>query len=156
MKIVHRDLKCENLLLDSQQRLKISDFRFARQQEGKKLETYCGSRAYAPPEIITGEPYQGEMADIWSMGVILYAMVAGRLPFKDSDATSLLTEISRRTFQAECRMNARILSKRCLTFTPKECLTLAEIKSHPWMTILCKFCNANISGNKFNLYQLAI
>ena len=135
MKIVHRDLKCENLLLDSQQRLKISDFGFARPHEGKKLETYCGSRAYAPPEIIMGEPYNGEMADIWSMGVILYAMVAGRLPFKDSDAASLLSEISRRIyFPSRLSDECKDLIQAILTFNPKERLTLAEIKSHPWMT----------------------
>lgn len=85
MQIVHRDLKCENLLIDSQQKLIISDFGFARQHEGQRFETYCGSYAYAAPEVILGEPYIGTGAYIWSMGVILYAMVVGRLPFKDSD-----------------------------------------------------------------------
>ena len=115
----------------------ISDFGFARQQEGKKLETYCGSRAYAPPEIIMGEPCHGEMADIWSMGVILCAMVAGRLPFKDSDATSLLSEISRRIhFPSRVSDECKDLIQAMLTFNPKERPTLAEIKSHPWMTKL--------------------
>ena len=118
----------------------ISDFGFARQQEGKKLETYCGSRPYAPPEIIMGEPCHGEMADIWSMDVILCAMVAGRLPFKDSDATSLLSEISRHLhFPSRVSDECKDLIQAMLTFTPKERLTLAEIKSHPWMTICANF-----------------
>ena len=104
-----------------------------------------------------GEPYHGEMADIWSMGVILYAMVAGRLPFKDSDATPLLSEISRRIhFPSRVSDECNDLIQAMLTFNSKERLTLTENKSHPWMTILCKFHTANISGNKFKLYQLAI
>ena len=87
--VVHRDLKCENLLLDNKYNLKITDFGFARAnmsvKEGQKpvlSETYCGSYAYAPPEILTGKPYVSQLADIWSMGVILYVMV-GFLPSTD-------------------------------------------------------------------------
>ena len=134
MKIVHRDLKCENLLLDSQSRLKISDFGFARRHEGKHLETYCGSYSYAAPEVIMGDPYNGEAADIWSMGVILYAMVVGRLPFKDSDVKSLLTQLSTNLrFPTRISEELKDLICKMLTFSPKERLTLSQIKNHPWM-----------------------
>jgi len=81
-----------------------------------------------------GDPYQGEEADIWSMGVILYAMVAGRLPFKDTDLKSLLSEIGTRLhFPNRVSAECQDLIRSMLTFSPKERATLAEIKSHPWM-----------------------
>lgn len=83
--VVHRDLKCENLLIDTKGDLKITDFGFAKQMTKHKngemdlSETYCGSYAYAPPEILKGCPYDAYVADIWSMGVILYTMVGTHL-----------------------------------------------------------------------------
>lgn len=132
--IVHRDLKCENLLLDARLKLKISDFGFARRTEGQNLETYCGSYAYAAPEVILGQPYEGQAADIWSMGVILFAMLAGKLPFKDSDVRTLLSEISScLAFPSRLGDDVKNLISRMLTFTPHERATLSEIKMHPWM-----------------------
>lgn len=135
MNVVHRDLKCENLLLDSQHRLLISDFGFARTLEGKQLlETSCGSYAYAAPEVIMGDSYKGESADIWSMAVILYAMVTGRLPFKDSDVKSLLCDISKLLrFPSRVSDECKDLIRAMLTFNPKERATLDEIKTHSWM-----------------------
>ncbi len=135
MSIVHRDLKCENLLLSSQMILKISDFGFAREVDGKNLETYCGSYAYAAPEVILGQPYIGEPADIWSMGVILYAMVVGRLPFKDNDVKTLLSEISHHiTLPSYLTDDIKDLIVRMLTYNPLERVTIAQIKCHTWLT----------------------
>lgn len=86
LKIVHRDLKPENLLLDQNQDIKIIDFGLSNlYNEGELLKTACGSPCYAAPEMIAGKRYEGVMVDIWSSGVILFAMLSGYLPFDDND-----------------------------------------------------------------------
>ena len=135
-KIVHRDIKCENLLLDANYRLKLSDFGFARKSDrGSLLDTFCGSFAYAAPEIIVGEDYIGTAADIWSMGVVLFAMVCGKLPFRDTDARTLLSQISKGLSYGttEPSINCRDLLTKILVYSPKERLTTEDILSHPWM-----------------------
>ncbi|XP_034237560.1 testis-specific serine/threonine-protein kinase 4-like, partial [Thrips palmi] len=117
--IVHRDIKCENLLMDGDLNIKLSDFGFARgltayrgesasQGAGAHLsETFCGSYAYASPEILRGVPYQPQLADIWSMGVVLYAIVFGRLPFDDSNFNQLLKQVQAKVrFPDEPRVSA--------------------------------------------------
>ncbi|XP_037512305.1 testis-specific serine/threonine-protein kinase 1-like [Rhipicephalus sanguineus] len=86
--IAHRDLKCENILLTSTNRVKLADFSFARYCTGesgnpKELSaTFCGSEAYAPPEVLQGVRYRPKKADVWSLGVILFVMVTGLLPYE--------------------------------------------------------------------------
>lgn len=88
--IVHRDLKPENLLLDYQNNLKLVDFGLSNTYKpGETLKTACGSPCYAAPEMIEGKNYYGSRVDIWSCGVILFAMVAGYLPFEDKDTSKL-------------------------------------------------------------------
>lgn len=133
--IVHRDIKCENLLLDANYRLKLSDFGFARKvEEGHCLETFCGSFAYAPPEIILGEPYNGLKSDIWSMGVVLYAMVCGKLPFKDNDIKTLLSLVSSGlVFASEVSESCRDLIRKIFVYSPRERASISDILAHPWM-----------------------
>ncbi|KAI9590841.1 kinase-like domain-containing protein [Syncephalis fuscata] len=84
--LVHRDLKLENILLDDQLDVKLIDFGFTREFDQRRmLESYCGSMAYAAPEMISGQRYSGPEADIWSLGVILYTLLCGRLPFDEDD-----------------------------------------------------------------------
>lgn len=96
-RIYHRDLKCENILLDDQQNVLLSDFGFATVVDSPSqwLMTHCGSYAYAAPEILDGRPYHGDRSDIWSLGVVLYAMTCGRLPFRDKSVKMLLEDIRR-------------------------------------------------------------
>ena len=131
--VVHRDLKCENLLLDAHMRLKISDFGFARKFDGN-LQTFCGSFAYAAPEVILGNPYNGPLADIWSMGIILYAMITGRLPFKDTSTSVLMADIAVGP-KFSSRHTDKIKSLICniLTYLPHERADISYIQGHPWM-----------------------
>ena len=97
--ICHRDLKPENLLLDDKNNIKIADFGMASlQMEGSMLETSCGSPHYACPEVIRGEKYDGRRADVWSTGVILYALLVGALPFDDDNLRQLLEKVKRGVF----------------------------------------------------------
>ncbi|XP_015107392.1 testis-specific serine/threonine-protein kinase 1 [Vicugna pacos] len=94
--VVHRDLKCENLLLDKDFNIKLSDFGFSkrclRDDSGRLAlsKTFCGSAAYAAPEVLQGIPYQPKVYDIWSLGVILYIMVCGSMPYDDSNIKKML------------------------------------------------------------------
>ena len=92
--IVHRDLKPENLLLDEDNNIKIADFGLANfLKDGDFLSTSCGSPNYAAPEVISGRLYAGPEVDVWSSGVILYALLCGRLPFDDENIPSLFRKI---------------------------------------------------------------
>lgn len=92
--ICHRDLKPENLLLDEQRNIKIVDFGLSNTYtEGQQLKTACGSPCYAAPEMIAGKRYHGLGSDIWSSGIILYAMTCGFLPFEDPNTNKLYKKI---------------------------------------------------------------
>lgn len=90
LKIAHRDLKPENLLLDSDHNIKIVDFGLSNfYSHGGLLSTACGSPCYAAPEMIAGLPYIGIRVDLWSCGVILFALLAGYLPFENANTKHL-------------------------------------------------------------------
>ena len=135
--IVHRDLKCENLLLTANKIVKITDFGFAVVfDKGTLSQTYCGSAAYAPPEVIQGIPYKPPIHDIWSMGVILFIMRCNAMPFRDSTVTKLVQDQQANTLDFP---NKESLSHHfcdlvsfVLCYEPKKRFGLREIKKHKW------------------------
>ncbi|KAI8086385.1 uncharacterized protein BX664DRAFT_282272 [Halteromyces radiatus] len=133
--ICHRDLKPENLLLDSTNNIKIADFGMASlQPAGSMLETSCGSPHYASPEIVAGMPYNGSASDIWSCGVILYALLTGHLPFDDENIRQLLKKVKagKYTMPDDISRNAQDLIRRILVVDPSKRLTMDQIMAHPW------------------------
>lgn len=130
--ICHRDLKPENVLLDSCTQVKLADFGFARWVSTDLTETSCGSPHYAAPEIIRGQPYDGKIADIWSLGVILYALLAGYLPFDDPAIRNLLNKVKRGVFQMPpFAPDIQDIIRRMLTVDVNKRITIEEIKAHP-------------------------
>lgn len=95
LNIAHRDLKPENMLLDFDMGVKLVDFGLSNtyRSSKEKLKTACGSPCYAAPEMIRGLRYEGTKADIWSCGVVLFALIAGYLPFEDQDTPKLYDKI---------------------------------------------------------------
>ncbi|XP_046143350.1 testis-specific serine/threonine-protein kinase 1-like [Osmia bicornis bicornis] len=140
--IVHRDVKCENLLMDSNFNVKLSDFGFARGRMKPKnginplSETFCGSYAYASPEILKGIPYLPQLADVWSMGVVLYAMVYGRLPFDDTNYNQLLKQVQNKiTFPKEPKVSQACRSLIARILVPQRTrLHIDNIRNDIWLS----------------------
>jgi BR serine/threonine kinase len=130
--ICHRDLKPENILLDENDNIRIGDFGFARWMRCNIAETSCGSPHYAAPEVIRGIQYDGRCADIWSCGVILYALLAGKLPFEDHSVRSLLAKVKCGRFAMPEHISAPIqdLISRMLCVDVGRRITIEEIKAH--------------------------
>ncbi|KAI0114156.1 kinase-like protein [Nemania sp. FL0031] len=134
---VHRDLKLENILLDKHENVKLVDFGFTREYEGKSnyLQTFCGTICYSAPEMLKGEKYAGEKVDVWSLGVILYALLCGELPFDDDDdnvtRTKILSEEPK--FRDHLPSDAVALIKRLLSKRPLLRPTLPEILADPFL-----------------------
>merc|ERR1719226_102728 len=98
--VTHRDLKPENLLLDSNLHVKIADFGLSNvMRDGEFLKTSCGSPNYASPEVVSGKAYVGPEVDVWSCGVILYALLCGSLPFDDENIPNLFRKIKSGSFK---------------------------------------------------------
>jgi len=134
-KIVHRDLKPENLLLDSDQNIKIADFGLSNlMRDGDFLRTSCGSPNYAAPEVISGHLYAGPEVDVWSCGVILYALLCGSLPFDDESIPNLFKKIKSGMYSLPSHLSqlARNLIPRMLEVDPMKRITIPEIRLHPW------------------------
>ncbi|XP_072051930.1 LOW QUALITY PROTEIN: testis-specific serine/threonine-protein kinase 4-like [Amphiura filiformis] len=138
--VVHRDLKCENLLLNKNN-VKITDFGFARgnmkhPEPGRVVlsETYCGSYAYAPPEILRGTPYDPMLGDIWSMGIVLYTMVTGRLPFDDTNHKVLLQQVQKPPgFPSAKKISEDCKDLICRILQPaKRRINMSEIRETDW------------------------
>uniref|UniRef100_A0A4W5PF96 Si:dkey-16p21.7 n=1 Tax=Hucho hucho TaxID=62062 RepID=A0A4W5PF96_9TELE len=131
----HRDLKPENLLLDEKNNIRIADFGMASLQVGDSLlETSCGSPHYACPEVIRGEKYDGRRADVWSCGVILFALLVGALPFDHDNLRQLLEKVKSGVFHMPHFIppDCQALLKGMIEVNPDKRLTLEAIQKHSW------------------------
>mmetsp|Transcript_69223 Transcript_69223/g.144287 ORF Transcript_69223/g.144287 Transcript_69223/m.144287 type:complete len:477 (-) Transcript_69223:3180-4610(-) len=133
--VVHRDLKPENLLLDAHLNIKIADFGLSNiMQDGFFLKTSCGSPNYAAPEVISGKPYLGPEVDVWSCGVIVYALLCGSLPFDDENIPNLFKKIKSGIYLLPSYLSdsSRDLIARMLVTNPLTRITMEGIRKHPW------------------------
>ncbi|XP_066148252.1 serine/threonine-protein kinase MARK2-like isoform X9 [Euwallacea fornicatus] len=135
-RIIHRDLKAENLLLDSEMNIKIADFGFSNEfTPGNKLDTFCGSPPYAAPELFQGKKYDGPEVDVWSLGVILYTLVSGSLPFDGSTLRELRERVLRGKYRIPFYMSTDCenLLKKFLVLNPAKRASLETIMKDKWM-----------------------
>jgi len=137
--IVHRDVKLDNILMDADRNIKIVDFGFSVNfREGQKLRKACGSPSYAAPEIVSRKPYNPPMVDVWSLGVVLYAMIAGYFPFQGSSNQDLCRKIVRGRFETPEFMSpdAKDLVRRMLVTDPTKRLPLWHVRQHGWCRLV--------------------
>lgn len=144
--VCHRDLKPENLLLDGEKRLKISDFGLSTLYTSSSsseslssrknlLHTTCGTPSYVAPEVLEDEGYDGKSADIWSIGVILYVLCAGYLPFDEKTLPVLFEKIQTANYSVPLHFSQslRNLLSTILVTDPKSRSSIEQIRNHPWI-----------------------
>ncbi|KAK2526119.1 Tssk6 [Columba guinea] len=138
--LVHRDLKCENVLLSADgRRAKLSDFGFSKEVNGHPdlSTTFCGSAAYASPEVLTGIPYDAKKHDVWSLGVMLYVMVTGCLPFDDTYICRFLWQQKKGVVYPEGLplppQPCQALIAQLLRFCPASRPGAAQVAKNPWL-----------------------
>ncbi|XP_071456558.1 maternal embryonic leucine zipper kinase isoform X5 [Marmota flaviventris] len=134
----HRDLKPENLLFDENHKLKLIDFGLCAKPKGNKdyhLQTCCGSLAYAAPELIQGKSYLGSEADVWSMGILLYVLMCGFLPFDDDNVMALYKKIMRGKYDVPKWLSPSsiLLLQQMLQVDPKKRISMKNLLNHPWI-----------------------
>jgi serine/threonine protein kinase len=136
-KVAHRDLKCENILLDRYNNIRVIDFGLSNvfTDLNPQLKTACGSPGYAAPEMVRGNSYT-TAADIWSAGILLFAVVGGYLPFDDDNIHKLLQKIvfTEVRFPDFFTPQLTDLLKKMLTKDPARRITLDLVKAHPWFS----------------------
>jgi 5'-AMP-activated protein kinase catalytic alpha subunit len=135
-RVVHRDLKPENVMVDSKGQVKLIDFGFANMYHPRGfLETNCGSPLYAAPEIVQGVRYIGPEVDVWSLGVILFAILTGTLPFEDEQLKGLYSKICAGTFTMPNYLStgAKDLIRSMLNTDPRQRITISQVARHPWL-----------------------
>ncbi|OCT85883.1 NUAK family SNF1-like kinase 1 [Xenopus laevis] len=133
--IVHRDIKLENILLDGNLNVKLADFGLSNHfQKNQVLETYCGSPLYASPEIVKGLPYHGPEVDCWALGVLLYALVYGIMPFENNNYKSLAEQISYGRYRDPPHLSGAFgLVDWMLTVNTTSRATIEDIANHWWV-----------------------
>ena len=168
--IVHRDLKPENLLLDDDGNLRIVDFGLSnKMKDGFFLKTSCGSPNYAAPEVICDELYCGPEVDIWSCGVILYALLCGSLPFDDENIPNLFRKIKNGTFKIPTYLpkGPTQLIQKMLNVNPIKRINIQQIKKHWWFkknlpkyllsspssSTNCYYSSSSINDNIVNILE---
>ncbi|CAF0784598.1 unnamed protein product [Rotaria sordida] len=135
----HRDLKPENLLLDRRENLKLIDFGLCAQPKGginlAYLGTACGSPAYAAPEIIAGTNYRGDVADVWSLGVLLYALLCGSLPFDDENIASMYAKIQNGVYHIPPWLSQESIAllRLMLQVDPTKRIRIDDLLRHRWL-----------------------
>jgi len=152
--ITHRDLKLENILIDSQSRVKLSDFGLSKILEPSDeefMKTRCGTPCYVAPEILLGENYTSSV-DIWSMGVILYVMVYSRYPFQSSCLHSTYESIIHGNFDLPCTVSNELQDLLKGLLKVKDRFTLDDIANHAWMK---KFKDRQFLTDDYDLENLS-
>lgn len=134
--VLHRDVKLENVLLNGRGNVKIGDFGVSKSVRGsEKIVEQCGTPAYIAPEILKGKGYEGFGADVWSAGVVLYAMLYGSVPFKATNMQELNRSIVKGKYSLKEGISeeAKNLLRRMIECNPRKRIKIEDIYCHKWM-----------------------
>ena len=135
--VAHRDLKLDNILLDEHKNIKVADFGLSTAiKDGEFLTTACGAHNYVAPEVISGQKYAGPEADIWSLGILLYAMLCGTLPFDEVSIPVLISKVKSGQYDLPLHLStdARDLISKMIIVNPLYRISMSNIFSHSWIS----------------------